>query len=89
MAEPSIETCRFAAVSGLFGSNRKAREAFNGATHDFCWGGNNRSLITAERFKDALEDLLNEGEADADEELEAVIGRAEALPDNVYIDLEN
>jgi hypothetical protein len=64
-----------------------------GDTHDFCWGDNNHSLVTVERFYDTVKEILeNQDDCDlADGEIECFLDDIKVLFNNeqTYIDLEN
>jgi hypothetical protein len=97
----NIQTCRFVNVTDIFEGFPKLKKKFDeGDNYDFSWGDNNRSMIDAQTLRDALEnaDGVNyepeEGETvDADTvtnvEWDEFCARLDALPDDVYIDLEN
>ena len=78
----TIQTCSFVDSSAFLTPVVGLTDAFSELDHDFSWGDNNRSLVSKERFIDALENI-------DDLDLEAVIAEVNALPPGTYIDLEH
>jgi hypothetical protein len=99
-----IETCSFIPISSIWDTNANtefARNAFNAASEnfDFTWGSNNRSLVDAFTFGEAVAESLDypsrpeEGEESSDEwkayrEIEELLSVMTSMGVD-YIDLEN
>ena len=92
----NIQTCKFVDSSEVFeGELSSVRDVLfeNGS---FSWGDNNRSLVSKIRLLEAMS-LIDAEEDDTfddflfctEETLDRAKRRVEALPDDVYIDLES
>lgn len=83
-----VETCKFIPYSALL--DQVAVEHIDqiscliSESAPFSWGDNNRSMVSPSRLLDHAEDAL-EGEEGAEEFIAAV----KAIPENVYVDMEN
>lgn len=84
------EVCQFVAVTNLVPEEWR-HWFFEAISTDapFSWGDNNRTMVTRDRFLDHALKRMEEWEELTENEIEAWKERVEALPEGVYIDLEN
>jgi hypothetical protein len=84
---PKVETCEFVAATDLFDGLGDLWDEFIQCCSSFTWGGNNRSLVTAD---DILEEFASHN-IEHPSQLEILRKRANTLPEGLrtYVDLEN
>jgi hypothetical protein len=89
----NIQTCKFVHVSELLGGADFILDYLENV--DFTWGNNSRSLISVEKFVNALNEcVLTELDEVANKEqialVNAILKTCETLmEEDVYIDMEN
>ena len=82
----TTQTVKFISAWSLFQDCDQASDAFCNSDPDFSWGDNNYSLISKQRFLNALQDLADE---EVNGQIEEVIERLKQLPDDIYLNLES
>jgi hypothetical protein len=84
------ETVKFVPLTEVFQGLQMLSEAFHNASgsFQFTWGDANRTLVTTSRVVEAVEQNITDEEAPQDQ-IDEFNRRIEALPGDVYIDLEN
>ena len=84
----NIKTCQYVEASEVFKGFGLAWDVFINSDPSCTWGDNNRSMVTKDVIVDALENSdLNVGpEA---RQVEQVVKILNALPPDMYVDLEN
>ena len=79
-------TCEYYCASDVFKDLPLAFDALSN-TSRFTWGDNNRSLVTASRIYDALDDMTGPDDPEASQ-VEEALKRLKDLGE-AYVDLEN
>lgn len=83
-----INTCRYVNLSDLFAGCPTITEAFANAEHDFTWGGNNLTMVTADAVHSAVMGMLEE-DAAWNEYYQHLQPRVWSIEnDTVYVNLE-
>lgn len=80
-----IKTLKYITISSFFEDFPKHFEDFISSEQDFCYGTNDYTLISKQRFVNHLYELKERYLIDYSE----LITKAEQLFNDVYIDLEN
>ena len=84
---PLVQTCSFVAASDVFKGLNALWTALVESDPPFSWGSNNRSLINSTNLTSYLD---GQGFDDpVGDQLTVLIERLDALPTDIYIDLEN
>ena len=83
----AIESASFVRASDIFFTCGNTWDAFCDSEPSCSWGDNSHSLVSVQFLTTAL-DALDEDDC-GEGELEKVKARLEALPQGVFIDLEN
>ena len=91
----NVKQCSFVEPSEVFEGCPLALEVFAISEPQCSWGDNNRSLVTPDVIRTALEDAVSLPDPEDDEEtteeqkqVAIVVGRLDSLGET-YIDLEN
>jgi hypothetical protein len=83
----NIQTARFVHLSEIVGDKLHLFELL-AESSDMTWGDANRTLMDVSRVRGELVEMNDNREDDA-EDISDVLARIDAIPQGVYIDMEN
>lgn len=88
-----IQTCQFVQFSDLFQGCPAAADLFSNTDPNCSWGDNNRTMVVPHFITNHLKsvaDFSNRKRLTAEQrQVKTVLARLDALPADVYVDLEN
>lgn len=84
---PLVQTCRFVTASDVFKGLGLLWTTLVESDPPFSWGSNNRSLVSSVDLTMYLDGQGLDDPAGA--QLTTLIERLDALPSDIYVDLEN
>ena len=82
----TIHTCQYVNASDLFKRLKALWDEFADSSPDFSWGDNNHTLVAPKAILDHIDGSAGFGHP---RQVEALRKRIQALPDDVYVDLES